>query len=149
MRLGGMLPYATLYIANDLFFPIPEKYLESDLLMMIQNGRIVLGAKMNSSIGADEGMANGTIENSQNTFSIMADSVVKENLEAAMFVVPGNYTEQSESRYRTAGNETTTKDSMDSIALTAPETLPKQIPKKSPQKKATGIKNSGLLPKKH
>lgn len=149
MRLGGMLTYATVYLADELFFPVPEKYLENDLLMMIQKRRIVLGAEVNSSVGTNNGMANGTIENAQNTFSIMADSVIKESLDASMFAVPGNYTEQSASLYRKFGNEIPSKDSVDSVAFATSETLPQKKPEKAPRKKLTRIKDSGLRPKKH
>lgn len=83
------------YVANDLYYAIPEAYVGNPILLMVKNGKLVLGAEIELS-----GMSlNSTInmEGGQNKSraTVMATSIVALPLDATALAVPEGYINKS------------------------------------------------------
>jgi hypothetical protein len=87
--IGGLGGSTTLFVANDLYYPIPKKYATIDELVLVQNDRIVLGAEI-SMPSPFAGSQNDTI----NVVVITAEaqSVAKKTFDPTVFRVPKDYT---------------------------------------------------------
>ena len=101
---GSLLSSKTIfYLAENLMYSIPEKYLSNFELMMVQNGKIVLGAEIHmapkmfffGSVSADD---------SDSSFNkvivyIEAKEVIERKFDAADFSVPAGFQKNTGLRF--------------------------------------------------
>lgn len=117
-----------LYTADELYFPLSEKYAGNPELMMIQNNRIVLGAEFDLS---ENYPANDTAETDsavllKNRLTATATSVMQQEQDTSLFAIPAGYSLYS---YGTAADSTFTDSTIDVVDSSA------AVPKKAIRKK--------------
>ena len=147
--LTGILGAGLLYVAEDLFFPVPEIYSGNPELIMIRNGKIVLGAVFN--IAEEEGRSIQLDSAAQAEYILTANavSVSPQILDTALFYIPagyayrGRYDAYPDSLY-TDPMDTTTGMFPGTAIQTKPKTGSKKKNQKSPAKKKSTINQKAL-----
>ena len=128
--LGNLLSAKTVfYVADNLYYPVPEKYSGNAELLMVQKGKIVLGADLYLSPETynfqfdeeDEKRINET-----NYVLVEAQRVVAKKINANEFFIPVDYKIRSRYEFAPAIDSTM----IDSITVTVPHKEQKEVPKK-------------------
>lgn len=124
------------YVANDLFFPVPEKYRGNTELIMVHENRLVLGAEIvfGPNRYKRELSASDSAELERNRLSAEAIDVKPFHPEDSLFTVPVNFT--PEATYD-AYNDTTMTYTEPSDSVAAPQSQPLKKKKSSPADKKT------------
>lgn len=97
MRLMAMADTAVAYVANDLLFPVPEKYEQNAELMFVHKGHIVLGGELIMSLGndyEDENEESGKMPR----FSFEAKEIIARPVDPALLRIPAGYEKWSRER---------------------------------------------------
>lgn len=140
---GGKL---VLYKANDLYFPVPEKYSTNPELMIVSQNKIVLGAVMKySSKGifpTDEGETDTLPE--MPVITVDAISVKLMNLPTEDFIVPADYAKYSYKDYPVVDSVAAMVDSAILVidSLTTAEPPPPPSAKAPAKPKSKPVKSS-------
>jgi hypothetical protein len=86
---------ATVWLADSLFFNVPDKFIANQELMMVQNGRILLKGEFETNYSQElyEEPGEDSLMNKDNDkFIIQAYKVVPGNIKAEDFTIPADYT---------------------------------------------------------
>ena len=154
---GSLLSSKTIfYLAENLMYSIPEKYLSNFELMMVQNGKIVLGAEIHMAPKMFF-FGSASADDSDSSFNkvivyIEAKEVIERKFDAADFSVPAGF--QKNRPYVYAPEELSIKDSLDSVVITnqylvdsVVEVTAKPVitnKKKTPSKKKSSPKQNSI-----
>lgn len=156
--LSGLLAgTTTFHVANDLLFPIPQKYSGAPELMMIHNNHIVLGADI---LGSPRfAMGDESDSASQVVITIEARKIERSTPDLAEFLIPAGFEKQS---FNWMGMATDTAtvivdtvfadefDLADTLAVTPPVKKKTQQDSKSVSpKKTTPVKGEAIKPRKN
>lgn len=140
-NLAGIFGSSTLYAANDLLYPIPVGYSSAPELLMITNGKIVLGGDFYlpdySSGEWPRGETTDSSRKQQKLFSVVATEVSRQPLDHSLFVVPADYTKESTDYFTDSAMVDTTgiyADTTVSYAVKPPSKKNKKPSKKAPSK---------------
>jgi hypothetical protein len=141
---GGKL---VLYKANDLYFPVPEKYSTNPELVIVSQNKIVLGAVLKynkKTLMYDENEDDDTLQDMP-IITVDAISVKLMNLPTEDFIIPSDYAKYSYNDFSVADSAIAMVDStawmMDSVATALPP--PPPPPAKAPAKpKSKPVKSS-------
>lgn len=140
--ITSLLPNTVLYVADNLGYKIPEKYAGNPELMMVQKGKIVLGAEI---FGMDEDYSGkrpaDSLRFDKPSARITATAITPMAVNGDLLKVPSGYTlpqPPSEEEYA----DMMAADSLDSVvssqkAIDPSKKMPVKKPKKSPTKKKT------------
>ncbi len=133
--INGFLQNSKFYVADSLYFEVPEEYKDNYELLMIRDNKIVLGAEifMSTYAGYSRKKDGDTITPPT---TVMAKSVTATQLDPAIFKIPADYTIKKNIDF-----VTTTSDSIAAVDVTPIE--PKNpATKRKPIKKTSSFKTN-------
>jgi len=152
--MGGLFRGAgtVFFVSDSLFYPIPEQYGSNIELLMIHQGRIVLGAEIKTgSVSLFDDEDDENMEDDKMEITASAISIKWENFNEHEFAIPADFVKYTDTY---ATDSSAAPDSLmampDSIATTEPvkwkpktkEVKKKVTPTKQPVKPKTKVTNS-------
>lgn len=136
MRYTGamsMAERAVVYTANDLVFPVPEKYRLNPELLFVHNGHIVLGGELVMGKGNDEGEGPGEMP----ALSFEAFEIIRQPVDPALLRIPAGYekwsSEEMELQWDSTAGDTVI---LEEVPITDDEPPPPPPPPAPPKPKA-------------
>ena len=129
------------YVANNLYFPVPEMYKGNTELIAVNNNKVVLGAEIfvaPRSYGRAL-TAQDSAEMAQNRINAEAVEVKPYQPETSLFSIPADFTPAPVYDYSSDSTAVST-DSIDSVML-PPPMAPKKKKTKPANKKSNGQKS--------
>ncbi|HYO20927.1 MAG TPA: hypothetical protein VER36_00895, partial [Flavisolibacter sp.] len=134
---------SVLYASTDLHYTIPPLYSRNPQLLMVNGGKIVLGGDffLPDYPYADTGNGKDTTRENQLLFTVRADQVIPQKLEASLFSVPDGFEKWSYNYEYDSTMVDSTAMYLDSAAA-APQKPTTKKNKKTPSKKKATTKQS-------
>lgn len=126
--LGGFFGQTIFQVADDLYYPIPEAYKNNPEVMMVQNGRVVLGAEIKpvNRLYDKAYTAADSVDAEKDVITAEATEVVSQQMDPALFQIPAGFTAHRYDDYK----DSVTDALLDTVATTADTTPPKPLNKK-------------------
>jgi hypothetical protein len=100
MRLVAMADTAVVYAANDLLFPVPEKYEQNTELMFLHKGHILLGGELIMNLGNEYEDENDEADKMPRFF-FEAKEIIARPVDPALLRIPAGYTKWSRESFAT------------------------------------------------
>lgn len=91
---GGFFGQTVFQTADDLYYPVPERYKNNPEVIMVQNGRVVLGAEIKpvSTLFGKEYTAADSVDAEKDVITAEAVEVVNQQMDPALFQLPAGFT---------------------------------------------------------
>lgn len=149
----GLADKAVVYAADDLLFPVPEKYEANMELMFVHKGRILLGGEL--TIGMDYGYEEEYDESTVSPmFFFEAREIIRQPVDPALLRIPAGYEKWSKERMQMHWDSTAVPDSayiLDSTVVVMEDTsfleeIPPPPPPKPQAKKPAAKKTPAKKP---
>jgi hypothetical protein len=123
---------AVAFVADELWYPVPEKFLENYEFMFLHEGRIILGAEVElgmDPVGDEEGFSM--------VFTINATQVVPGKVSEARFSIPEGFQEEKQYEYLMQDSLLAAPDTS-GMAYPDKDTLENNVPVSTSQKATPG-----------
>lgn len=111
--LMSFLQEHVLHVSDELNYPVPEIYDGNFELIMVQKGKIVLGAEFYTVEEIAWPVNDTMAAKRKNIFSVFAKEVIRQPVDPALFAIPPDYSQTEPHDYR-----------MDSISVMLDTTVP-------------------------